>query len=283
MNMRQGLFLSALAATSFVAGSALEVSAQAPPKNAPPPQAVPRTTKRVDLDARVQTETRFLRSSTIVGTTVALQGGAKFGEVQEFVFTPEGCIDYVIVMHERRFYPIPWVIATFNPAERVILVDVDPVIIRQAPSFTQITQITELNNVQFVEKVRTHFRVDARIRPRPDGDNDRRDGDRRDGDRRDPNLRDRNPTDPAGTRPADPKKPADATDPAAPKKPADANLPADPAKPAPKAPTEPKPSVEPKPSTEKPSADKPATDKPLEKPSVEPKKPLEEKPVPQPK
>jgi hypothetical protein len=256
---------------STVAGACLilaatQTFAQKPPRQ--PPAGPPRVGTDVGTrtEVRTRSETKTLRSSLMIGSTVNLQGGVEFGTVEEFILSPSGCVDFIVVTYEDRYYPIPWTIASFNFQERIVLLEVDRQFIQSAPVFTQ---VSEFSNTQFVQKVNSYYKVEGRrVEPRPDGRTRDGAGSRgrdRDGDADDTRNSDKD-------RPRDARKPGDkATDDRDPKAGAGKKPDAD-KKPLP----EKKPDADKKPLPEKkPDADKsPAPDK---KPG-EAKKPLPPEP-----
>jgi hypothetical protein len=258
---------------STVAGACLilaatQTFAQKPPRQpaAGPPRVGTDVGTRTDV--RTRSETKILRSSLMIGSTVNLQGGVEFGTVEEFILSPSGCVDFIVVTYEDRYYPIPWTIATFNFQEQVVLLDVDQRFIQSAPVFTQ---VSEFSNTQFVQKVNSYYKVEGRrVEPRPDGRT--RDGA---GDARKPGDKatdDRDPKAGAGKKPDADKKPLPEKKPDADKKPLPEKKPDADKKPLP----EKKPDADKKPLPEKkPDADKsPAPEK---KPG-EAKKPLPPEP-----
>jgi hypothetical protein len=98
---------------------------------------------------------QILRGSQIIGATVNLRAGSRFGTVNDFVFGDGGCVQYVIATYGNDFVPIPWGAAMWAPDQRVLTVDIDPGRIRDMPRFHQ---ISELTNHQFSEKVQTFYR-----------------------------------------------------------------------------------------------------------------------------
>ncbi|MBC7819399.1 MAG: PRC-barrel domain-containing protein [Planctomycetaceae bacterium] len=185
----------------FVGGLALSVSSlvlsqerkpDAVPKKADVQQnrtTLTETTKRVESRS-----TDFRRSSLMIGANVNLRGGTRYGKIHEFVISDQGCVDYVIVAHEDRFIPVPWSVTTFDPGQRVVLVDIEQDRIRTIPTFVEYTEFTA---PAFIGRVNTFFNVDVRVR---DSDRSRPRDPQRD-DR--PNDRPRTKTqdDPAPTRP----------------------------------------------------------------------------------
>ena len=97
---------------------------------------------------------QILRGSQIIGATVNLRAGSRFGTVNDFVFGDGGCVEYVIASYGNEFVPIPWGVAAWVPGQRVLTVDIDPGRIRDMPRFHQ---ISELTNHQFSEKVQTFY------------------------------------------------------------------------------------------------------------------------------
>ena len=97
---------------------------------------------------------QVLRGSQIIGATVNLRAGSRFGTVNDFVFGDGGCVEYVIASYGNDFVPIPWGVAAWVPGQRVLTVDIDAGRIREMPRFHQ---ISELTNRQFSEKVQTFY------------------------------------------------------------------------------------------------------------------------------
>jgi hypothetical protein len=97
---------------------------------------------------------QILRGSQIIGATVNLRAGSRFGTVNDFVFGDGGCVQYVIASYGNDFVPIPWGAAAWAPGQRVLTVDIDPGRIRDMPRFHQ---ISELTNHQFSDKVQTFY------------------------------------------------------------------------------------------------------------------------------
>jgi hypothetical protein len=120
----------------------------------------------VETKQRTETtrsSTDILRSSVIVGSTVNFQGGTSLGRVTDFVINDGGCVEYVVVSYQNRFVPVPWMAATYNSADRILMLGIDQAQLGQIPTFAQ---FTELSNTQFVQKVKTFYKVDSRTRER---------------------------------------------------------------------------------------------------------------------
>jgi hypothetical protein len=98
---------------------------------------------------------QILRGSQIIGATVNLRGGSRFGTVSDLVLGDGGCVDYVVASYGNEFVPIPWGVAMWVPGQRVLTVDIDPARIRDIPRFHQ---ISELTNHQFSQRVQSFYR-----------------------------------------------------------------------------------------------------------------------------
>ena len=98
---------------------------------------------------------QILRGSQIIGATVNLRGGSRFGTVSDFVLADSGCVEYVIATYGNQYAPIPWGVAMWVPGQRVLTVDIDPGRIHEIPMYRQ---ISELTNHQFSDKVHTFYR-----------------------------------------------------------------------------------------------------------------------------
>ncbi len=98
---------------------------------------------------------QILRGSQIMGATVNLRGGSRFGTVSDFVLADSGCVEYVIASYGNQYAPIPWGVAMWVPGQRVLSVDIDPGRIHDIPMYRR---ISELTNHQFSDKVHTFYR-----------------------------------------------------------------------------------------------------------------------------
>jgi hypothetical protein len=176
---------------------------QPQPGFAPQPVAPQAGPARLGRDDRRGDRDHILRTSLIVGAPVALQGGVAFGRVQDFVFNDSGCVDFVVVNNEGRFYPIPWGLAMYQFDNRALVLDIDRARIGQIPTYTQ---ISELGNPQFVQRVHTFFRGDLRDGRRGEMREGRPGAANRPGTA--PNPAPRAPTPPAANQPANGNRPA---------------------------------------------------------------------------
>jgi hypothetical protein len=69
-------------------------------------------------------ETQIRRVTTVIGSGVRLQEGARYGEVQDVILNENGCVEYVVVAYEDRYVVVPWTIATVTYEDRVVTLDV---------------------------------------------------------------------------------------------------------------------------------------------------------------
>lgn len=161
------------------------------------------------------TTTEVRRVSTVIGATVRVASDQEFGRVEDVVINQSGCIDYVVLAYEQRFYVVPWTVTTVDFGTKVITVDIARDRLLKAPSFTG-DHWTEISTTAFREKLHTFYgeRINRRERTedrreqrRIDRDDRRRD-ERQERNRPDINRprpeRDRPETDrdrPQGTRP----------------------------------------------------------------------------------
>jgi hypothetical protein len=103
--------------------------------------------------------TGILRSTAMMGSAVNFRDGSALGKVSDFVINDGGCVQYVVVSYQNRFVPVPWMAATYNSADRSLMLGIDQAQLAQIPTFGQ---YSELSNAQFGQKVNTFFKVDAR-------------------------------------------------------------------------------------------------------------------------
>jgi len=98
---------------------------------------------------------QILRGSQIIGATVNLRGGSRFGTISDFVLGDGGCVDYVVASYQNQYVPIPWAAAMYQPGSRILLVDIDAARIHEMPMFRT---FAELSNRQFSDRVHTFYR-----------------------------------------------------------------------------------------------------------------------------
>ena len=116
----------------------------------------------IETSKRVESRSPgFRRSSLIIGSNVNLRGGSRYGKVHEFVISEQGCVDYVIVAYENRFVAVPWSATTYDPGQRVVMLNVEQTQIQTVPTYTEWTEFT---SPTYIGKVNTFFKVDVRTR-----------------------------------------------------------------------------------------------------------------------
>jgi hypothetical protein len=69
-------------------------------------------------------ETQIRRVTTVIGSGVRLQEGARYGEVEDVILNENGCVEYVVVAYEGRYVVVPWTVATVTYEDRVVTLDV---------------------------------------------------------------------------------------------------------------------------------------------------------------
>ena len=175
---------------------------------------------RTDTRTVTSTTTTIHKGTVVMGANLVLQDGATFGRVEDFVITDGGCIDYVVVSYESKYVLVPWTVTTWS-GDRAIRVNITRDRFRDVPTFTR-DQWPNLQDTQYIQRVRTAWGVsegrrdirddrrdlrddrrDDRTRPPADRRDDRRDtrDDRRDS--RDQRKDVENPNRPPTTNPPD--------------------------------------------------------------------------------
>ena len=115
--------------------------------------------------------TEVRRISTIVGGKFLVQGGTAFGKIEDIVINDTGCIEYVIIVHENHYYPIPWTIVDVDFGARVVAVDITRDRLLEGPS---LAGWAEFSKTEWREKVVKHFGADSTRRERTDGKEERK-------------------------------------------------------------------------------------------------------------
>jgi hypothetical protein len=77
-----------------------------------------------------------LRAKAILGSKVSIRGDLAIGTVDDIVFTDDGYVDYVIVLNEGKYVPVPWEAAKFNFERRTATVDITQERFREVPTYT---------------------------------------------------------------------------------------------------------------------------------------------------
>src|SRR5262245_59903667 len=80
------------------------------------------TVRSTERTRSSSTEVRSV--SAVIGGGFVVDGGTRFGKVEDIVISHAGGIEFVVVGYEDRYYPIPWSVVSVNFSERVIAVDI---------------------------------------------------------------------------------------------------------------------------------------------------------------
>jgi hypothetical protein len=85
------------------------------------------TTKVPTRETRTTTTTAGIhRISSVIGSTVRLQGGDPYGTIEDIVLNDAGCVEYLVISHDDDYVLVPWAVTTVNYEGRVITVDTTP-------------------------------------------------------------------------------------------------------------------------------------------------------------
>jgi hypothetical protein len=91
----------------------------------------------------------------VMGAKVRLQDNVSYGEVNDFVFNDNGCIDYVVIAYENDYVAVPWRVATFDFEQRTVSLDITRQKLRQLV-FTK-DHWPNLSDSGYSRKLRTAF------------------------------------------------------------------------------------------------------------------------------
>lgn len=139
-----------------------------------------RTTTTVRTEQRSRgTEVR--RVSTVVGGHFAISGGEDFGKIEDLVINDRGCIEYVVIVHEDHYIPVPWTVVEVDYAKNVVMVDITRERLLEAPSFAGWVEFTKTD---WRDKTTKHF--ESHRERRTDVRGDRKNERGKNDDRREP-------------------------------------------------------------------------------------------------
>lgn len=110
------------------------------------------------------TTTQVERASMVIGSTVQLSGGAAFGRVEDFVFSPDGCVEYVVLADQDNYVLVPWTVMHVDVSQHVVRVDVTRDKLRELV-FTK-DRWPDLHRGEYSQRMRTVF-GGARYENRP--------------------------------------------------------------------------------------------------------------------
>jgi hypothetical protein len=128
--------------------------------------------------------------SAVVGASVSLEQGGRFGKVEDLVLNDDGCVEFVIVSYEDEYIAVPWAVATVNFGERVIRLDLTRERLREIPTFRR-ERWPDFARGEYRDKLHKVFGDRFERRGRRSEDNAERRNDRRE-ERRDQREGDRN-------------------------------------------------------------------------------------------
>lgn len=117
-------------------------SAQPPRERVVPPRELPAQPPQGAVSGQIPVRegsarpVEVLRSKSILGARVSIQGGVAVGTVEDIVFTEGGCIDYLVVAEEGRYVMVPWEAARFNFPQRMATLEITQERFREVPTFT---------------------------------------------------------------------------------------------------------------------------------------------------
>lgn len=82
------------------------------------------------------TNVRVQKLSVLLKSKVLIQEDQPAGQVVDVVFSEGGCLDYVVVSHEKQYYAIPYSAVTMRYADQIVFVDVAPAQFRKVQFFS---------------------------------------------------------------------------------------------------------------------------------------------------
>jgi len=124
--------------------------------------------------------TTVRRASFLMKSRVMLSGDAAAGQVVDFILNDHGCIDYVVLSHQEKFFLVPFSVVHVDFHQHVIRLDITQERFRQIPTFTQ-NEWSTVAEGRFRTRVDSFFGVstqrqggekDRKSRGTPDRDND---------------------------------------------------------------------------------------------------------------
>ena len=142
-----------------------------------------------EVRERERSDVRVRRISAVIGAGVRLADNVRYGEVKDFVFNDNGCIDYVVIAYEDDYVLVPWGVADFDFDRRIVSIDIGRDKLREL-TFTR-DRWPDLSDSRFTRRMRTVFGDKAERRePRGGRDVERNN---RDVERKNEPPRDREP------------------------------------------------------------------------------------------
>ena len=105
---------------------------QQPP---PPPPGQPPPGTRLPQDPSTASPSA-IRAKQVLGAKVNLAGNATAGTVDDIVFTDDGQVEYLLVIHEGKLVTMPWAAVKFNFEQRTAVVNITQEQFQAIPTFT---------------------------------------------------------------------------------------------------------------------------------------------------
>jgi hypothetical protein len=93
----------------------------------------------------------------VIGASVTVQDGAS-GKVEDLVINENGCIEYLAVVNENKYFLVPWEAAKVDFGRRTVVLEVRQEKFREIPTFTK-DAWPNLSDTVYVEKLRTYYNI----------------------------------------------------------------------------------------------------------------------------
>ena len=129
------------------------------------------STTEASSQTRVREETRTTstqvrRVSGVIGASVQLTAGETFGKVEDIIINDQGCIDFVVVVFEEKFFAVPFTLARVDFERRVVTFEIERERFLRAPSFPR-NRFPDLSvNSEFGRSVHSFFRTQGESKER---------------------------------------------------------------------------------------------------------------------
>jgi hypothetical protein len=137
---------------------AMDQSAAAQP---PRPRPEPREERRQErIQERQERQygavTEVRRISSIIGSSIFVQGDRSVGKIEDLVLSENGCVDFLVVFHEGKFVLVPWNAARVDFERRSIFLEIPREKFMEVPTFAK-DQWPNLHDNRYVEKLYTFY------------------------------------------------------------------------------------------------------------------------------
>ncbi len=107
-------------------------------------------------------QTQVRRVSTLIGSAVELQAGGSFGKIEDIIINDEGCIDFLVVVFEKKLIAVPFGVSRVDFARRVVFLEVEREVLLGAPTFARNRFPDLSSSSDFGRKVNSHFQTQGR-------------------------------------------------------------------------------------------------------------------------